>query len=100
MRCLHGARFDPRSSDQERYPDVELEREALSFDQTKLSQMVTMVGRVDDVCVVQLPQVFQFLVNLLTSGRTKINERSGETSGSPDATVARASINTCLQKRF
>ena len=62
--CLHGARFDSRTSDQERHSDVKLEWEALAFDQAKLSQMVAVVGRVDDVRVVQLAQVFQFLVNL------------------------------------
>ncbi|KOX77945.1 hypothetical protein WN51_05833 [Melipona quadrifasciata] len=50
------------TSDQERHSDVKLEREAFPFDQAKLSQMVAVVGRVDDVRVVQLAQVFQLLI--------------------------------------
>lgn len=61
---LHGARLDPRPSDEERYPHVGLERVTLPFDQPELAQMVPVVGRVYYVRVVQLPQVLQFLVDL------------------------------------
>lgn len=72
----HGARFDAGTSDEERYPHVELEGETLSFDQTELSQMVTVVGRVYYVRVVQLSQIFQFLVDLLTSHSDKKKKES------------------------
>lgn len=72
--CLHGARFDARPPYQERHSHVELERETLPFDQAKLAEMVAVVGRVDDVRVVQLAQIFQLLVNLLNERRLlKIN---------------------------
>lgn len=73
---LHGAGFDAGPPYQERHSHVELERETLPFDQAKLAEMVAVIGRVDDVRVVQLAQIFQLLVNLLTSGvKNKIPAR-------------------------
>lgn len=52
---LHSAWLHPWSPHQERHTNVELEREGFSLDETKLAEVVTVVGRVDNVRVIQLP---------------------------------------------
>jgi hypothetical protein len=64
LRNLHGSRFNARTSNEEWYSYVELEGEALAFYQSKLSQMISVIGRVNDVCIVQFAQILQFLIDL------------------------------------
>uniref|UniRef100_A0A8W7P9T3 Uncharacterized protein n=1 Tax=Anopheles coluzzii TaxID=1518534 RepID=A0A8W7P9T3_ANOCL len=62
---LHCRRFDTGTAHQKRYTDVKLEREAFALDQPELAEMVAVVGRVDDVRVVQLAECLQLLVDTL-----------------------------------
>lgn len=62
---LRAARLDARTAQKEGNAHIKLKREAFAFDQTKLTQMIAMVGRVEDVCVVKFAQAFQLLVDAL-----------------------------------
>lgn len=53
------------AADEKRDLDVDLKREAFTFDDAKLAQVVAVVGRVDDVRVVQLAQVGKLSVELM-----------------------------------
>lgn len=61
MACLHGSRNDARATDQKRHPHIELEGEALAFDQSELAQVIAVVRCVYDVRVIQLTKIPQFL---------------------------------------
>lgn len=58
-----GTRMDAGPLDQKRHPHIEFEREALALYQAKLAQVVAMIGRINDVRVVQFAQRHQLLVH-------------------------------------
>jgi len=64
LRNLHGSRFDARPPDEEWYSYVELEGETLAFYESKLSQVISVIGCVNDVRIVQFAQILQFLIDL------------------------------------
>lgn len=60
----HCARFNIWTSYKEWDSNIELKGKRLALDEAKLTQMVSMVWCVNDVCVVQLSKVFQLLIDL------------------------------------
>lgn len=62
---LRAARLDARTAQKKGNAHIKLKWKAFAFDQTKLTQMIAMVGRVEDVCVVEFAQALQLLVDAL-----------------------------------
>ena len=58
------ASWNVRSSDEERDSNVELVRHRFALDESVLTEMVAVVGRVDDVRVLQLSQPLQLYTDL------------------------------------
>ncbi len=68
--CLHIWAADVKG-----HSDVKLVGHGFPLDQSELTDVVSVVSRVDHICVVQLPSVHQHVVNLHSDRR---NVRMGE----------------------
>lgn len=71
---VHCARVHTRPSDEERHPHVKLEGKGFSFDEAELAEVVAMVGRVQDVGVVELAHIGELVVYAL-DGRVHALQR-------------------------
>lgn len=57
--------LDSWTAHEEGNADVEFEWKALALNQSKLTQVVSVVRSVNYICVVQLPEILQLLVDTL-----------------------------------
>lgn len=64
LRDLHGSRFDAGTSNKKWHPHVELERKTLAFDKSELPQVISVIGRINNICIIQFTQILQFLIDL------------------------------------
>jgi hypothetical protein len=62
---LQTACFNSWTTHQERHAHVKLEGETFALDQAKLTQMIAVIGGVENVRVVELAELLEFLINAL-----------------------------------